>query len=318
MYRDFDFSSLRHTFFHEMNWWWMMFSLVFGVTAQLFRGLRWKSTLEPLGEYPRRSDCVHAVFLSYALSIVIPRIGEVARCGILTKYDGTSFPKALGTVVTERIIDSLLVMTIAVLVFFMQIKVFGTFFDETGMSILEILRGFTATGYIVTAVCTVTTIAFLYVAIHKMAILSGVKKVVCNIKEGMTSLRNVKNKPLFVFYTLAIWVSYFLHYYITFYCFDFTEHLSLTAALVSFIVGSISVIVPTPNGAGPWHFAVKTILILYGIAENDAVTFVLIVHTVQTALVPLLGIYSAIVLQTRDKSAAVMKKERNVSTMAAN
>lgn len=319
MYRDFDFSSLRHIFFHEMNWWWMMFSLVFGVTAQLFRGLRWKLTLAPLGEYPRKSDCIHAVFLSYALSIVIPRIGEVARCGILTKYDGTSFPKALGTVVTERIIDSLLVMITAMLVFFMQIKVFGIFFDETGTSILEILQGFTATGYIVTAVCMVSTIIFLYIAIHKMAILSGVKKVVGNIKEGMTSLKNVRSKSLFTFYTFAIWVSYFLHYYITFYCFDFTEHLGLTAALVSFIVGSISVIVPTPNGAGPWHFAVKTILILYGIAENDAVTFVLIVHTVQTALVPLLGIYSAIALQTREKSAVCRQEEASdANTVVAN
>ncbi len=318
MYRDFDFSSLRHTFFHEMNWWWMMFSLIFGVTAQLFRGLRWKSTLEPLGEYPRTSDCIHAVFLSYALSIIIPRIGEVARCGILTKYDNTSFPKALGTVVTERIIDSLLVMAIALLVFFMQIKIFGTFFDETGTSILEILHGFTATGYIVTAICIISTVVFLYIAIHKMTILSGVKKVFGHIKEGMTSLKKVKNKKLFAFYTFAIWASYFLHYYITFYCFDFTQHLGLTAALVSFIVGSISVIVPTPNGAGPWHFAVKTILILYGITENDAVTFVLIVHTVQTALVPLLGIYSAIVLQTRGKCMTVKQDNPNINTVIVN
>lgn len=295
-----------------------MFSLVFGVTAQLFRGLRWRHTLEPLEEYPRKSDCIHAVFLSYALSIIIPRIGEVARCGILTKYDGTSFPKAFGTVVTERIIDSILVMSVSVSVFLIQIKIFGTFFDETGINIHEQLHGFTAAGYMVTAVCIIATGVFLYIAIYKMAILSGVKKAIGNIKEGMMSLKRVKNKQLFIFYTLAIWVSYFLHYYITFYSFDFTEHLGLTAALVSFIVGSISVIVPTPNGAGPWHFAVKTILILYGIAENDAVTFVLIVHTVQTALVPILGIYSAIILQTREKNMVNRQDDPNINTVIAN
>ena len=66
--------------------------------------------------------------------------------------------------------------------------------------------------------------------------------------------------------------------------------------MVTFIVGSIAVIVPTPNGAGPWHFAVKTMLILYGVADNDALFFVLIVHTVQTLLVVLLGIVGYIAL----------------------
>ena len=75
--------------------------------------------------------------------------------------------------------------------------------------------------------------------------------------------------------------------------------LGFTAAIVSFIIGSISVIVPTPNGAGPWHFAVKTILILYGLTDTDAITFVLIVHTIQTALVPILGIYSITALGMR-------------------
>jgi hypothetical protein len=62
--------------------------------------------------------------------------------------------------------------------------------------------------------------------------------------------------------------------------------------MVTFIVGSIAVVVPTPNGAGPWHFAVKTMLILYGVAETEALNFVLIVHTVQTLLVALLGVYA--------------------------
>ena len=51
-------------------------------------------------------------------------------------------------------------------------------------------------------------------------------------------------------------------------------------------------LVPTPNGAGPWHFAVKTMLILYGVADQNALYFVLIVHTVQTMLVILMGIYA--------------------------
>ncbi len=302
MYRDFDFKSMEQTFVHDMNWGWMLFSLLFGVTAQMFRGIRWKQTLEPMGERPSTMDCIHAVFISYASSLIIPRSGELSRCGILAKYDGTSFPKALGTVVTERIIDSLLLLAITAVVIISQLAIFNTFFDQTGVSIEDTLRGFTTTGYLVTAICLAITIAFLWYALHRFTFMTKLRQVVDKVKEGVLSLRGVKNKWLFAFYTIAIWLSYFLHYWITFRCFGFTEGLGFTAAIVSFIVGSISVIVPTPNGAGPWHFAVKTILILYGLADTDAVTFVLIVHTVQTALVPLLGIYSLICLGIRGKN----------------
>lgn len=299
MYRNFDFNLLRSTLHGGMNWWWMAFSLVFGVTAQLFRGLRWKQTLEPVGENPRTSTCVHAVFLSYAASLIIPRIGEITRCGVLSKYDGTSFSKSLGTVVTERIIDSLLVLLITAIVFLSQAKVFYNFFEETGTNLTEWACKFTATGYIVTALCVVALFLLLFIIMRKLTIFARFRETIKEIKEGVMSLKDVKNKTLFTLYTLGIWGSYFLHYYITFFCFDFTIGLGLNVALVSFIVGSIAVIVPTPNGMGPWHFAVKTILVLYGVQETNAETFVIIVHTIQTALIPLLGVYSLMALTKR-------------------
>lgn len=299
MYRNFDFNLLRSTLHGGMNWWWMAFSLVFGVTAQLFRGLRWKHTLEPVGENPRTSTCVHAVFLSYAASLIIPRIGEITRCGVLSKYDGTSFSKSLGTVVTERIIDSLLVLLITAIVFLSQAKVFYNFFEETGTNLTEWACKFTATGYIVTALCVVALFLLLFIIMRKLTIFARFRETIKEIKEGVMSLKDVKNKTLFTLYTLGIWGSYFLHYYITFFCFDFTMGLGLNVALVSFIVGSIAVIVPTPNGMGPWHFAVKTILVLYGVQETNAETFVIIVHTIQTALIPLLGVYSLMALTKR-------------------
>ena len=125
-----------------------------------------------------------------------------------------------------------------------------------------------------------------------LSIYNKVRATLSGIWQGIVSLKDVRNVPLFVFFTLGIWLSYFLHYYLTFFCFESTAHLGLTCAMVTFVVGSIAVIVPTPNGAGPWHFAVKTMLILYGVADTEALYFVLIVHTVQTMLVILLGIWA--------------------------
>ncbi|AKU68511.1 lysylphosphatidylglycerol synthase transmembrane domain-containing protein [Prevotella fusca] len=296
MYRGFDFSSVRHVLLHEMDWTWMILSLPFGILAQAFRGWRWKQSLEPIGEHPRSSVCVNSIFLSYAVSLLIPRIGEFARCGVLNRYDKVAFPKAIGTVVTERAVDTLIVLLISATAFLMQIRVFTNFFSRTGTRIDDIFRMFSPTGWLVTAICGVASIILFYYVLRRLAFYKKVKEMLGGIWQGICSLRKVRNIPLFLFYSLAIWGSYFLHYYLTFYCFDATESLGLSCALVSFVVGSVAVIVPTPNGAGPWHFAVKTMLILYGVADNQALFFVLIVHTIQTLLVILLGVYAWIAL----------------------
>lgn len=292
MYRGFDFRGIGRFMREDMNWTWMLLSFPFGILAQALRGWRWRLALEPLGERPRASTCVNSVFLSYAASLVVPRIGEFTRCGVLKRYDGTSFAKALGTVVTERAIDTLVVMVVTGLTLLLQLRVFNTFFDETGTSLESIMRGFSPAGYAVTAVCAAAALFLLHVLLKKLSIYNKVKATLSGILQGVTSLRNVRNAPLFALLTVGIWASYFLHYYLTFFCFGFTEHLGAACALVTFVVGSIAVVVPTPNGAGPWHFAVKTMLILYGVAEDNALYFVLIVHTVQTLLVIALGVWA--------------------------
>jgi len=292
MYRGEDFGRISHVLTNEMNWTWMLLSFPFGILAQMFRGWRWKQTLEPIDEHPRTSTSLYAVFLSYAVSLIIPRIGEFTRCGVLKRYDGISFSKALGTVVTERAIDTLVVGGITGLTLLFELSVFGTFFDKTGTSLDTIFNKFSATGYLVTVVCVIAILILVHVLFQSLNIYSKVKATIGSIWQGIISLRGVKNQPLFIFFTLGIWVSYFLHYYLTFFCFDFTEHLGLGCAMVTFVVGSIAVIVPTPNGAGPWHFAVKTMLILYGVIDEHALYFVLIVHTVQTLLVVALGVWA--------------------------
>lgn len=299
MYRDFDIESIRDVLLHKMNWWWMLASFPFGILAQAFRAWRWKQTLAPLDEHPRTKTCTNAIFLSYAASLVVPRLGEFTRCGVLAKKDGVNFAKALGTVVTERAVDSLIILIITALVLLLQMPVFLSFFSKTGTRIddLTALLGmFSTTGYIVVAICAVMTLMCFYIFRKKLAFYDKMKTTVQGILDGVMSLRNVSNVPLFLFYSLAIWGAYFLHYYLTFFCFEGTSHLGLMCALVTFIVGSIAVLVPTPNGAGSWHFAVKTMLILYGVADNEALYFVLIVHTIQTLLVAALGIYASVCL----------------------
>lgn len=291
MYRGTDWRDFMHCVFHDMHWGWMALSLVFGVLPQLFRAWRWRMALKPLGEQPRARVCADAIFLSYASSLVVPRIGEVARCGTLKKYDGVSFSKSLGTVLTERLVDSVMVILLTAVAVLSQLPVLLQFLRTTGMSLDHVLGRFTGTGYVVTALCAVAVLGFGYYLFKNLSFFSKSREIARNIWTGIRSLRDVKNLPLYLFYSLGIWVGYYLHFYIAFFCFDFTCGINPVAAFLIFCVGTFAVLVPTPNGAGPWHFAVKTMLILYGVAEPQAILFALVVHTIQTMEVVLLGAY---------------------------
>lgn len=291
MYRGTNWSDFGHYVLHEMNWWWMLLSLAFGILPQMARAWRWKMALEPLGEHPRRTSCIDAIFMSYAASLVIPRVGEVTRCGTLKTADGVSFTKSLGTVVTERLVDSLLMLLFTGIAFLLQLPMFLRFLKETNTNIGDLLYRFTGTGYIVTFICLVAALIAGFVAIRRFSFFKKGRDMLRDMWEGVLSLRKVRNLPLYLFYSVLIWVGYFLHFYIAFFSFDFTAHLSIGAAFLIFCVGTFAVLVPTPNGAGPWHFAVKTMLVIYGVAETQAIMFALTVHTIQTALVVLLGAF---------------------------
>ena len=310
MYRGEAFGRFFYEMTDEMNWTWMLLSFPFGILAQMFRAWRWKQTLEPVTKSEVRSSvCIYSIFISYAVSLVIPRIGEFTRCGVLKRYEGISFSKALGTVVTERAVDTLIVMSYSCLILLLAMSTFGTFFQKTGTSLDHILDRFSFTGYLVTAICAVAVLILLHLLLKNFSIYYELKMTLFSIWDGVLSLRGVKDLPLYLFFSVGIWVCYFLHYYLTFFCFDFTSHLGIGCALVSFVVANFAVIVPTPNGAGPWHFAIKTMLILYGVADEQALWFVLIVHTVQTMLVIALGIYAWAALSFTRRQNIVLKTE---------
>lgn len=303
VYRDFDIERAKEVLARDTNWWWMLFSLLFGVLAQVIRGWRWKLALEPLGVHPKTGDCVNAIFVSYAASLVIPRIGEVSRCGVLSRYDDVSFAKSLGTVVTERLVDMLCIALITSVTFVLQMPMFVTFFRQTGTKIPSMTHLLTSVWFYIIVLCGIGVLILLYNLRHAFFFYEKVKGIALNVFEGILSLRNVKNVPLFVVYSFLIWISYFLHFYLTFYCFGFTSHLGILAALVMFVGGTFAVIVPTPNGAGPWHFAVISMMMLYGVNVTDAGIFALIVHGIQTFLVALLGVYGLAALSLKKKSS---------------
>ena len=301
VYRDFSFQRVWEVLTGGMNYGWILVSLVFGVFANLFRGWRWKLALEPLSESPKAANCVYAIFISYASNLVIPRVGEVTRCGVLSKYDGVSFSKSLGTVVSERMIDTLCVGLITGLTLLLQMPVFANFFAETGTNVDRYAEVLTSAHFYLIVVCVLAALVLVFFLVRNIALFAKVKGILQNVWQGIVALKDIKQIPLYIIYTVGIWVCYFLEFYLAFYAFGFSAHLGVSAGLVMFVVGTLAVIVPTPNGAGPWHFAVMTMMVLYGVGKEDAGIFALLVHGIQTFLLILLGIYGLSALPFTNK-----------------
>lgn len=302
MYRDFDFVEAKRIFLHEMNIWWLVASLVPITISHVMRGLRWLITLEPLGYRPKKGDCIDAIFIAYASNVVIPRVGEVSRCAVLTKYDKVPFSKALGTLVAERLVDMLMVALFVCVMLLTQLDVFLSLFAKTGTNEASLSALFTSPkNYIIIGVAVVACMA-LWLPLKRTKLYAKIKQTIGGFVDGLLSLRTMQRKGLFVLYTIGIWIGFFLEFYLTFFCFPFTAGLSVVQGLVIFAAISLAIIIPTPNGAGPWHFVVISMMTLYGVSQTGASSFALIVHAFQTLGVMLLGAYGWVALQMRNRN----------------
>ena len=298
VYNDFDFSQLWNEL-KDMNLAWFAVSVFFGIMGHVLRGWRWKLTLAPLGYNPSAATCVDSVYVAYAANLVLPRVGEVSRCVILERYEHVPFAHALGTLVMERMIDTLMVLIITLLAVAVQWPVFCAFVSETGVKMPggEMLS--TPKGALVALLSLVAMSVLLFLLLRRLSVWKRIKSFASRFIEGLLSLRKMDNGRLFLAETVGIWFCYFMQFYLCFYCFGFSSGLSVAAALLLFVGGSIAVIVPTPNGAGPWHYVIISIMLLYGVSTTDAQIFALIVHSTQTLLVAILGLYGIAALQLR-------------------
>ena len=117
------------------------------------------------------SDCVDAIFVSYATNLVLPRVGEVSRCGVLAKYDNVSFAKSLGTVVTERLVDTLCILLITGITFLAQMPVFFRFFEETGTKIPSLVHLVTSPWFYVALFSIIGVLVLLYFLLRMLSFL---------------------------------------------------------------------------------------------------------------------------------------------------
>lgn len=296
LYREMDLTEIWRVVKEGVRYDIIMISLLFGLFANVVRGLRWGLLIDSLGERFSMKNVVYAVLGNYAVNLVLPRVGEVWRCGVITKYDKISFSKLLGTLFIDRVSDTIMVGSITLLIFIFNIDFFISFFAKNPALLEGFQSMFNSIWIYLSLIFFALLIWFVFKYMSNFTVVQKAKGLLKNVWEGMKSIWLLEHKMKFVIQTLLIWGGYFCYFYITFYAFDFTRDLGIAVGLIAFTMSSIGVAVPVQGGIGPWHFMVIATLVCFGVKENDAAAFALVVHTVQTIWTGLCGLFGVVAL----------------------
>lgn len=296
VYKDQDINRLKSILSNEVNYVWIVISMFLGLLSHVSRSMRWNLMIEPLGRKPRLINTFLAVMVGYLMNLALPRMGEISRCGVLSRYEKISFTKLVGTVVLERLIDVimlLILLLIVVLTQFGQVLEFLRNNPEVNEKIQQVIFSPILIGGFVLVLLVVW---FMRHKIRESGLLKKVKDIIQHFIEGFQSIRTMKHKGSFIFHSLFIWLMYYLMFYCVFFSFGFTSNIGPLAALAVFVLGSFGMVAPVQGGIGAWHFMVIEGLALYGVERGDGKIFALLSHGATTAVLIILGLIGLLAL----------------------
>ena len=274
---------------------WLFLSLFLGLLSHIIRAYRWNYLLETLDYHPRKTNLILTVGLSYLLNLAVPRAGEVGRAATLAKYEkGIKFDKAFGTIVAERMADILFLLLFMALAFMLQ---FDLIYKMIAPKIPKnpILLGVELLGFIL----------LLYVVLRLLRrsnnlFVIKIRKFAEGLLLGMTSILKMPHKWWFILQTTVIWLLYIAMFWVVLLAFPETKHLGIDAILVSFIAGSIAMVISN-GGFGVYPVFVAEALFLYGVSKETGTAFGLLMWTAQTLLVIVFGLICMIGLPLYNK-----------------
>ncbi len=288
-----DIAAIKDSF-KNANYWWVVLSLFLGILSHLSRAYRWHFLLEPLGYKPKFPNSIMTVLVGYLVNLIIPRAGEFARATGISKYENIPFEKSLGTIISERVADVIMLLSIITMAFFLQTKLISSYlFKDSENSTINIW-------YII-----ITGIIFIILFIQllrksKNPFIQKVQKFVFGLIQGVTSIFKMEKKWAFLFHTLFIWLMYVLMFYVVTFALPETSNLPIGAIIVGFVAGGLSMSL-TNGGLGSYPIFVASAITLYGVEKNPALAFGWIMWTAQTIMILFFGGLSFFLLPIYNK-----------------
>lgn len=278
------------------NYVWVSLSVIVGIVAYVVRAARWSILLETLHYKAPLRHTYDAVMFGYLSNFAFPRLGELTRCGLLYKTLGIPVTKGLGTVVIERVYDTLCLAMICVGVFFMRYETFGKFIREqigapAGVFFDKHFSAGLGLGLALTALLCIYLLVRMF---RSKKVNAKLKHFFVGLWDGILTGLHMQRRGLFLFYTLLLWLCYWATSYTIMMAMPETHHLGLADALFLMVIGGLGWVVPVQGGLGSFHFIVSLGLGIYGISQDKGVVFATISHESQSIFMIILGLASLI------------------------
>ena len=269
----------------KANFTFVYISIALSLMSHFLRGYRWTLLLKPLNYKVNSFRAFIAVMVGYFANLLLPRMGEITRCAILKKTDNIAIPASFGTVISERIIDMILLLLLIFSTTIIEFKTLKNFLSDYINSIIE---GFNLGNYLVLGgILILVILVGIYLSrryketIRSSSLYKKFRPMLYDLISGLKSIRNVKEKTAFFVSTALIWILYYLMSYVIVFSFPETSDLDFFAGLSILMAGGLGMAAPVQGGIGTYHAFVGGVLMLYGISKEDGVLFATLLHTSQ-------------------------------------
>ncbi len=298
-FKNVDFSRLAADL-KEADYSWLLLSVLFGFFAFVSRARRWVLLINPLGFHPPLKNAFYALMTGYLANLALPRIGEITRCVALGKKEKIPVDQLIGTVVIERTIDFISLLTIMIFLIIYSGDQITLFLRESILVPIQqkmlSLFGFT---WIIWVILLSLAFASFFLLIRykkrlkKIRFFSKIFEVARGIINGLKTITNLKRKWEFILLTLFIWINYTLMTWVVVFSIPSTSQLTLGDSIFLLVIGGLAMSAPVQSGLGAFHYIIsRGLFFVKGIPLEDGLVYALLTHESQLIFVAIVGTIS--------------------------
>lgn len=317
VFKDIDLPAML-TAIGQADYRWVAVYGVLILVAHWSRGVRWGLLMEPVvNQKISQTNLTTAVLTGYFANLLIPRMGEVTRCGTLNRTDDVPVNISFGTVVAERIFDVVMLLLLIGLNFVLEFDRLSAFLIDFFDSKLNLGKAQDNIGLLIGAglVLIVGAVGAWWLfnrykdRLMQNPLLGKVIQFGLGLIDGLLSVRKLRQPGLFIFHTLLIWTMYYSTTYVLFFAMPQTAQLGPLAALTILVMGSIGMAAPTQGGLGAFNILVGSALVLYGLTQQDGQTLATLMLLSQWIFTILFGGISFLIVMARSRNTPAKEVE---------
>ena len=291
---------------------WLLLSVFFGFVAFLSRARRWAILIYPLGYKPTFMNSFYALMTGYLANLALPRIGEITRCVALGRKEKIPVDQLIGTVVIERTVDFISLLSITIALIITSSDDIGIFMKESIHEPIEqsVVSVFGSTWVLWIALVVIGSAALGFMigyrhSLRKIRFFAKMFDIAKGIINGLKTITNLQHKWEFIFHTVFIWINYALMTWVVVFSLEVTSHITFTDSIFLLVIGGLAMSAPVQSGLGAFHYIIsRGLLIVEGIPLEDGLVYALLTHESQLIFVVIIGAISFFLIFKKDKAEA--------------